>query len=651
MSNPYAVEGDGVTEGIEKVGYFVEYVRADNNVNKWVWVDMDAFGTTLDAIGLPSETHQQVVTKLHVKSNHNGIDDVAADDDTVNGFVEFTPFDYNGNVSGVDGAPAGYGSVCDWNDKVVDGNKGCMQVHRVVSTSAAPGGQVLFAYNNWNQSSTVAEFGIGNFSQHFHGGTQTYDYSETKNLSTMNATNYVVKTIEIWTKAAEAAPVVAQIGETPYTTLQGAIDAANASEAESVEIELLATCTENVELATKITVRETESGQYTGKLSGSGTLVLAGTRSAAMQFGEWTGTVVLPANANVSGQNLDNYGVAGATVRIQGAATATWLRYNTVGTTPNKGPIATTIDIPVGASLTIASTGLSTSFANTFNVIKGGGDFTVNITGNLDISDPNYSAYYLLKDVTGFTGSLSATGAGIAIGTAKPHYQTAGGRILLTLADATLAATANPTPETTVSGSYVKLVEGVYSVETYKTITFKNHDGSSLYTIADAKLGDMPVYGGETPTKAETEQYTYTFNGWNPAIATVTGDAAYTAQFTEKEKTSSTDYKVPYSWFAEYVTEMSGSDLDELANMNAQNGLKYWQCYVLGLDPTNETSKFTVSIRMDGETPVVEYSPTNDTIAIQYVLQGKPLLNNDWQDVEFDEPGDTNRFFRVKVKW
>ena len=85
--------------------------------------------------------------------------------------------------------------------------------------------------------------------------------------------------------------------------------------------------------------------------------------------------------------------------------------------------------------------------------------------------------------------------------------------------------------------------------------------------------------------------------------------------------------------------------------MQASNGQNtWWQCYVLGLDPTNETSKFTVSIRMDGTTPVVEYTPTNDTIAIQYILQGKPTLTNDWQDVEFDKPGDTNRFFRINVK-
>ncbi len=30
---------------------------------------------------------------------------------------------------------------------------------------------------------------------------------------------------------------------------------------------------------------------------------------------------------------------------------------------------------------------------------------------------------------------------------------------------------------------------------------------------------------------------------------------------------------------------------------------------------------------------------------------GRPALSNDWQDVEFDAPGDTNRSFCVKVTW
>ena len=130
-----------------------------------------------------------------------------------------------------------------------------------------------------------------------------------------------------------------------------------------------------------------------------------------------------------------------------------------------------------------------------------------------------------------------------------------------------------------------------------------------------------------------------------------------------KEKATDTDYPTPYSWidmyFPELVSGWGSTQYNDFAtNKNhgsVKNGYAPWQSYVLGLDPTNEMSKFLATIRMDGTMPIVGYSPTNEVLkasgAIEYVLQGKPTLTNGWQDVEFDEPGDTNRFFRVIVTW
>ncbi len=67
------------------------------------------------------------------------------------------------------------------------------------------------------------------------------------------------------------------------------------------------------------------------------------------------------------------------------------------------------------------------------------------------------------------------------------------------------------------------------------TITWKNYDGTTLDTD-EVEYGQTPVYGGETPTKAETEDYTYTFAGWDSEIEMVTGAATYTAQFDEVSK-------------------------------------------------------------------------------------------------------------------
>jgi hypothetical protein len=63
------------------------------------------------------------------------------------------------------------------------------------------------------------------------------------------------------------------------------------------------------------------------------------------------------------------------------------------------------------------------------------------------------------------------------------------------------------------------------------TITWVDGNGDTLKT-EDVAYGETPAYSGETPTKDATAQYTYTFNNtWSPAVASVTGDAIYTAQF------------------------------------------------------------------------------------------------------------------------
>ncbi|MBR3767723.1 MAG: hypothetical protein IKL10_05730 [Clostridia bacterium] len=65
------------------------------------------------------------------------------------------------------------------------------------------------------------------------------------------------------------------------------------------------------------------------------------------------------------------------------------------------------------------------------------------------------------------------------------------------------------------------------------TITWVDGNGNKLY---DVKLpyNAMPAYNGTVPTKAQDEQYTYTWDRtWSPALTNVTKDATYTAQFNK----------------------------------------------------------------------------------------------------------------------
>ncbi len=81
-----------------------------------------------------------------------------------------------------------------------------------------------------------------------------------------------------------------------------------------------------------------------------------------------------------------------------------------------------------------------------------------------------------------------------------------------------------------VTGATTYVATYKKTLRSYK-ITFKNEDG----TILDTKTldyGSSVTYDAKTPTKESTVQYDYTFKGWDKALATVTGDATYTATFT-----------------------------------------------------------------------------------------------------------------------
>ena len=68
----------------------------------------------------------------------------------------------------------------------------------------------------------------------------------------------------------------------------------------------------------------------------------------------------------------------------------------------------------------------------------------------------------------------------------------------------------------------------------YYTIRFVNEDGSEL-SRDTLEYGATPTH--DDPIKESTAQYTYTFSGWTPAIQPVTGDATYTATFSNTVNT------------------------------------------------------------------------------------------------------------------
>ena len=71
----------------------------------------------------------------------------------------------------------------------------------------------------------------------------------------------------------------------------------------------------------------------------------------------------------------------------------------------------------------------------------------------------------------------------------------------------------------------------VYNINKY-TVTFKNYDGSTLQEET-LEYGTLPKYKGEAPTREKTDEYTYTFKGWDKEITEVTNNQEYIATYTE----------------------------------------------------------------------------------------------------------------------
>lgn len=67
------------------------------------------------------------------------------------------------------------------------------------------------------------------------------------------------------------------------------------------------------------------------------------------------------------------------------------------------------------------------------------------------------------------------------------------------------------------------------------TVTWKNDNGEVLEVDENVKYGTTPTYNGQVPTKESTNQFSYTFDGWDKNIVKVTNDVIYVAKYKEIE--------------------------------------------------------------------------------------------------------------------
>ena len=102
------------------------------------------------------------------------------------------------------------------------------------------------------------------------------------------------------------------------------------------------------------------------------------------------------------------------------------------------------------------------------------------------------------------------------------------------------------------------------------TIQFVNWNDSVLQST-QVKEGQMPQYTGATPTRPNTNNYSYTFSGWSPQIVAVTADATYIAQFEAEEFTCE---DIQTTWLQTGGSGLGGmtTDNSEVWTYNSQYG-------------------------------------------------------------------------------
>ena len=93
------------------------------------------------------------------------------------------------------------------------------------------------------------------------------------------------------------------------------------------------------------------------------------------------------------------------------------------------------------------------------------------------------------------------------------------------------------TGEATYTASYT-------ATKNQYTVKFVDEDGTELSSAQyDYGTAAADIVHPDAPTKAADAQYTYPFAGWNPAVAEVTGNATYTANYTSTVNTYTVTWK------------------------------------------------------------------------------------------------------------
>jgi len=76
------------------------------------------------------------------------------------------------------------------------------------------------------------------------------------------------------------------------------------------------------------------------------------------------------------------------------------------------------------------------------------------------------------------------------------------------------------------------------------TVTWVDYNGKELEKDEMVPYESWPSFdGAQQPSRANTDEYTYTFTGWSPELSPVSGDVTYTAQYSETKNKYTVTWK------------------------------------------------------------------------------------------------------------
>jgi hypothetical protein len=133
------------------------------------------------------------------------------------------------------------------------------------------------------------------------------------------------------------------------------------------------------------------------------------------------------------------------------------------------------------------------------------------------------------------------------------------------------------------------------------SVTWDNYGGETLETDDDVPYGTTPEYNGETPTREDPE-FEYTFTGWTPDIASVTGDVTYTATYSSVKKKYTITWKDMALATPDHVIKTEEYEWRNMPSFNYQKPSDESYSYVfLGWSPE-------VTLVEDNATYVAQYN-------------------------------------------